>query len=48
MKMKAVAHFFGVDVGGFCFPGDVLDRNCLTLNPLANGVFVKLNVTRRF
>ncbi len=43
--MSTFVHFFSEDVGGICLPRDVLDRNCLILNPLVNWVSVELNVT---
>ncbi len=47
MKMGAVTHLFGEDVGRVDFTGNVPDCNCLVLDPFANRIFAKLNMTCR-
>ena len=42
--MGTVAHFFGEDVGRIDFTGNVLDCNCLVLDPFTSRVLAKLNV----
>ncbi len=43
--MGAVTHLFGEVVGRVDFTGNVPDCNCLVLDPFANRIFAKLNMT---
>ncbi len=46
-KMGPIEHFFCEDVYWIDFTSNMLGRYCLVLNPFANQIFAKLNMTGR-
>jgi hypothetical protein len=46
MKMGAITHLFGENIRRINFAGNMLDFDGLVLDPFANRIFTKLNVTR--
>jgi hypothetical protein len=45
--MNTVPHFCSEDVGRVCHAGNVLNRNCVVLNPFPKRIFTQLNVASR-
>jgi hypothetical protein len=45
--MRTVLHFFRENVGGIYLPGDMLNLECLVLNPFAYRVFAELDMLSR-
>ncbi len=47
-KMRAIPHLFSKDICQICLTGNMEDLQCLVLNPFANQIFTRLNMTSHF
>ncbi len=47
MEMRTILHFFRENVGGIYLPRDMLNLECLVLNPFTYCVFAELDMSSR-
>jgi hypothetical protein len=47
VKMGAILHSLGEDIGGADFPCNMYDIQSLVLHPFPDGIFTELDVTSR-